>query len=72
MRSEPEGGNPTIDELGSGSDRRIIGAFLDLLARDIEVGRNIEELPDGLARKMREHAHLDIDLDEPIEGDVDL
>ena len=49
-----------------------IEAFLDLLARDIEAGRLVEELPDSLAKKMLEDVQLDIDLDEPIEGNVDL
>ena len=49
-----------------------IGAFLDLLARDIEAGRLVEQLPDSLAGMMLEDAELDIDLDESIEGEVDL
>jgi len=49
-----------------------IGAFLDLLARDIEAGRNIGDLPEDAAREMLRHAELDIALDEPIEGDVEL
>ena len=49
-----------------------IRAFLDLLARDIETGRHVRELPDGLAQSMLEEAQHGIDVDEPIEGDVDL
>ena len=49
-----------------------IRAFLDLLERDIEAGRLVEQLPESLARTMMEDAKLDIDLDEAIEGDVDL
>ncbi|MDE0223485.1 MAG: type II toxin-antitoxin system PrlF family antitoxin [Spirochaetaceae bacterium] len=49
-----------------------IGAFLDLLERDIKAGRLIEQLPDGLARTVLEDTELDVDLHEPIEGDVDL
>ncbi len=49
-----------------------IGAFLDLLERDIEAGRLIEQLPDGLARIMLEDAEFEVDLHEPIEGAVDL
>ncbi|WP_134628642.1 type II toxin-antitoxin system PrlF family antitoxin, partial [Pseudomonas aeruginosa] len=33
-----------------------IGAFLSLLARDIEAGRNVRGLPEDLARAMLEHA----------------
>ena len=49
-----------------------IMAFLDLLARDIETGKHVRELPDELAQTMLEEAQQDIDVDEPIEGDVDL
>ena len=49
-----------------------IMAFLDLLARDIETGQHVRELPDELAQTMLEEARQDIDVDEPIEGDVDL
>ena len=49
-----------------------IGPFLDQLEKEIEAGRGVEEIPDDVAQRMLEHADLDIDLDEPIEGDVDL
>ena len=48
-----------------------IGAFLDLLERDIEAG-NVHELSEDLAQAMRAHAESEIDLDEPIHGDVAL
>ncbi len=48
-----------------------IGAFLGLLARDIEAGRNVRGLPDDLARAMLEHAGHGVSLEE-IEGDVAL
>ena len=67
-----ENGQVVVSRADAEHEDPAIGAFLDLLARDIEAGRNIGELPDGLARKMLEHARLEIDLDEPIEGDVDL
>ena len=67
-----ENGQVVVSRADAEHEDPAIGAFLDLLARDIEAGRNIGDLPDGLARKMLEHAHLEIDLDEPIEGDVDL
>ena len=67
-----ENGQVVVSRADAEHEDPAIGAFLDLLARDIKAGRNIGDLPDGLARKMLEHAKLDIDLDEPIEGDVDL
>ncbi len=49
-----------------------IGAFLDLLARDIRAGRHVRGLPEDLARAMREQADRRADLDEDIDGDVAL
>lgn len=49
-----------------------IGAFLSLLARDIEAGRNIRGLPDDLARTMLEHARHTVDLGEDFDEDVEL
>ena len=49
-----------------------IGAFLSLLARDIEAGRNIQGLPEDLARAMLEHAGHDVNLGEEIDGAVEL
>ena len=49
-----------------------IGAFLSLLARDIEAGRNVRGLPEDLARAMLEHAGHGVNLDEEIDGKVEL
>lgn len=49
-----------------------IGAFLGLLARDIEAGRNVHGLPEDLARAMLEHAGHGVNLDEEIDGEVEL
>ena len=49
-----------------------IGAFLSLLARDIEAGRNIQGLPEDLARAMLKHAGHGVKLDEEIDGEVAL
>ncbi len=49
-----------------------IGAFLSLLARDIEAGRNVQGLPEDLARAMLEHAGHGVNLDEEIDGKVEL
>ena len=53
-------------------DEPALGPFLSLLDREIDAGRGLVELPDDLAQRMLEDAKLDIDLDEAIEGDVDL
>lgn len=49
-----------------------IGAFLNLLARDIETGRNIRDLPEDLAHALLEQSGHAVDLDEDIDGDVAL
>ena len=49
-----------------------IGAFLSLLARDIEAGRNIQGLPEDLARAMLEHAGYAANPGEEIDGAVEL
>ena len=49
-----------------------IGAFLSLLARDIEAGRNVHGLPEDLARAMLEQAGHGVKLDEEIDGEVSL
>ena len=49
-----------------------IGAFLDLLAKDIEAGRNIEDIPEDLAQDLIEAARRKAPLDEEIVGDVAL
>ncbi len=48
------------------------GPFLSLLDHEHDAGRGLVEIPDDVAQRMLEDAKLDIDLDEPIEGDVDL
>jgi antitoxin PrlF len=67
-----EDGQVSVSRADAEHEDPAIGAFLDLLERDIEAGRLVEQLPDGLARIMLEDADLDVDLHEPIEGDVDL
>lgn len=49
-----------------------IGAFLALLEADIRGGRNVRALPDELARAMLANVGQAQDLDEEIEGEVEL
>ena len=67
-----ENGQVSVSRADAEHEDPAIGAFLDLLERDLEAGRLVEQLPDGLARVMLADADLDVDLHEPIEGDVDL
>jgi len=67
-----ENGQVVVSRADAEHEDPAIRAFLDLLERDIEAGRLVEQLPESLARTMVEDAKLDIDLDEAIEGEVDL
>ena len=49
-----------------------IAAFLALLARDIEAGRNVRGLPEDLARTMLEHAGHKVSLGDDFDEDVDI
>ena len=49
-----------------------IGAFLSLLARDIEAGRNLQGLPEDLARAMLEHAGHKVVLGDDFDEDVEI
>lgn len=49
-----------------------IGAFLSLLTADIEAGRHVQVLPEDLAQALLKNAELHVDLDAPIDGDVEL
>lgn len=49
-----------------------ITAFLDLLARDIQAGRNIRELPEDLAQSLLAHAGHGGNLADDFDEDVDL
>lgn len=49
-----------------------IGSFLALLEKDIQSGRHITTLPDGLARAMLARIGNPVNLNADIEGDVAL
>ena len=67
-----ENGQVVVSRADAEHEDPAIRAFLDLIEKEIGAGRGVEEIPDDVAQEMLEHAELDIDLDEPIEGDVDL
>jgi len=50
----------------------VIGAFLNLLARDMETGQHVRILPPDLAHTMLEQVGYAVNLDAPIDGDVVL
>lgn len=49
-----------------------IAAFLAVLARDIEAGRNVRGVPNDLARTMLEHAGHKLSLGDDFDEDVEL
>jgi antitoxin PrlF len=67
-----ENGQVVVSRADAEHEDPAIGAFLNLIEKEIEAGRGVEEIPGDIAHEMLEHAKLDIDLDEPIEGDVGL
>ena len=67
-----ENGRVVVSRADDEHEDPAIGAFLDLLAGDIEAGRHVQGLPDDLARVMLELARRKGPLDEEIDGDVDL
>ena len=67
-----ENGQVVVSRAGAEHEDSAIGAFLDLLAGDIQAGRHIQGIPDDLVQHMLEHAEREMRLDEDINGDVDL
>lgn len=49
-----------------------IGAFLEVLELEIRQGKHVGSLPDDLARAMLANPGQPVDLDEDIEGEVEL
>jgi antitoxin PrlF len=68
-----EGRRVTIEPVETEHSDPAIGAFLRLIANDIASGRTVNTLPDDLLQSLQ-HAlqDVEIDLDEPIDGDVCL
>ena len=67
-----ENGEVLVHRAAAEHEDPAIGAFLSLLARDIEAGRNVRGLPEDLARAMLEHAGDGVNLDDEIDGEVAL
>ena len=67
-----ENGQVVMSRADAEHEDPAIRAFLDLLEKEIAAGRGVEDVPDDVAQRMLEHAQPGIDLDEPIEGDVEL
>ncbi|HSR71795.1 MAG TPA: type II toxin-antitoxin system PrlF family antitoxin [Kiloniellales bacterium] len=73
FRIEPDGVTVANAEAEAGHDDPAIGAFLALLEKDIASGRNIRPLPTELEAVMRRLLErVEVDLDAPVEGEVEL
>ena len=66
------GGEVVVTRAEAEHEDPAIGAFLDLLARDIQAGRHVQSLPEDLARAMLKHTGHGVKLDEDINGEVAL
>ncbi|MBX3668967.1 MAG: type II toxin-antitoxin system PrlF family antitoxin [Rhodocyclaceae bacterium] len=66
------GGEVVVTRAEAQHEDPSIGAFLDLLEADIRAGRNVQCLPDDLARSMLANAGYAVNLDEDIDGAVAL
>ncbi len=69
---ELRGGEVVVTRADAEHEDPAIAAFLALLARDIEAGRNVHGLPEDLARTMLEHAGHKVSLGDDFDEDVDI
>ncbi len=67
-----EDGQIVVSRADTQHEDPAIGAFLDLLAGDLQAGRHVGAIPDDLAQDMLEHAEREAGGHEDIDGDVDL
>lgn len=65
-------GEVVVTRAGAEHEDPAIGAFLNLLAADIQAGRHVVDLPEDLARAMLKNAGHSADLDADIDGEVAL
>jgi len=66
------GGEVVVTRADAEHEDPAIAAFLNLLARDIETGRNVRGLPKDLARTMLEHSGRKMILDDDFDEDVEI
>ncbi|MCL2898777.1 type II toxin-antitoxin system PrlF family antitoxin [Brenneria tiliae] len=67
-----EDGSIVVSRVDAEHEDPAIGAFLSLLARDIEAGRHVHGLPEDLARAMLANVGHGASMDEDIDGEVAL
>ena len=66
------GGEVVVSRADAEHEDPAIAAFLTVLARDIEAGRNIRGLPEELARTLLEHAGHQVNLGDDFDEDVEI
>ncbi|GHU15507.1 AbrB family transcriptional regulator [Betaproteobacteria bacterium] len=64
-----ENGDIVVSQAAALHEDPAIGGFLDLLAADIQAG-HVRDLPEDLSKALLKYSGHDVDLDEPIVGDV--
>ena len=69
---EVRDGEVVVTRAGTDHQDPAIGAFLGLLEADIRAGRQVQSLPEDLARALLANSGHAVNLDEEIEGDVAL
>src|SRR5438552_11777925 len=68
-----EGGRVTVHNPDDSERDPAVAAYLALIENDIAAGRNLGDLPAGVVAAMQESMkEPPIDLDEELQGDVDL
>ncbi|HEY3778938.1 MAG TPA: type II toxin-antitoxin system PrlF family antitoxin [Rhizomicrobium sp.] len=68
-----EGARITVSSAETAHRDPALGAYLALIAGNLAHGRNVRELPPGLARAMRNLAsQVPVSLEEKLDGDVAL
>lgn len=69
---ELRGSDIVVTRADSEHEDPAIGAFLSLLEQNIREGKQLGSLPDTLAQAMLANLEQPVDLDEAIDGDVNL
>ena len=66
------GGEVIVSRVDAEHEDPAIGAFLQLLEIDMRSGRHLQPLPEDLAQSLLANAGYAVQLDEDIEGEVEL
>ncbi|MFZ2868855.1 type II toxin-antitoxin system PrlF family antitoxin [Zavarzinia sp.] len=72
VRFEIRSGEVVVTRAETSHEDPAIGAFLDLIERDIRAGRHIGTLPDDIAKALLAEVKVPVDPEDEIEGDVAL